>query len=321
MSVSPQRRLPAPRISVVIPTYNRARYVAEAVESVFAQTFKDYEVIVVDDGSTDNTKEVLDPYMGRIRYVRQENRGVGAARNRGISEARGEFVAFLDSDDVWEVEALETFLATFQEEDVAIVASANRLIENNGRPIGGFEESGFQKKLSAGPHFTTRSLLVSDFDLPGHAYRMACFRVCGLFDESLPIAPEWDMWLRASMHFQLRYVETPLLRRRIHGGNLTVDKNRGLISQIRVVEKFAQEHPEYARKHSWLLRKVLSKRYERLARHAMLSLDGKASHSEARRHLRHALRQNPFRMKLFLLYGFSYCPGLYKRWKSRGFRV
>ncbi|MCX7013771.1 MAG: glycosyltransferase family A protein [Candidatus Sumerlaeota bacterium] len=90
-----------PMVSVVIPTYNRFRWVPEAIDSVLAQTFKDFEVIVVDDGSTDNTRETLLRYGDRIRYLHQDNAGVSAARNRGILEARGEWITFLDSDDVW----------------------------------------------------------------------------------------------------------------------------------------------------------------------------------------------------------------------------
>jgi glycosyltransferase involved in cell wall biosynthesis len=305
-----------PAVSIIIPAYNRARYVAEAMESVFAQTFKDYEVLVVDDGSTDNTQTALEPYMGRIRYVRQENRGVAAARNRGIREAQGEFIAFLDSDDLWEAAALKTLLDAFQEKDVAVSASANRLIQKDGNPTGGFE-----KKRSPGPYFTTRSLLERDFCLPGHVCRMTCFASCGFFDESLRVGSDLDMWLRLSIRFRLRYIETPLLKRRLHADNLIADLPRKLAYHLRVVEKFAQQHPEYAMEHPWVMRKAFSKLHERLARHALLSLDGKASHSGARRHLRYALRQNPFRGKLYVLYGFSYCPGLYKRWKSRGFRV
>jgi len=88
-------------ISVIIPTFNRARYVTKAIDSVLAQTYKDYEIIVVDDGSTDNTRQVLSPYMERIRYIYQDNAGVSAARNAGIRDAKGEWIAFLDSDDLW----------------------------------------------------------------------------------------------------------------------------------------------------------------------------------------------------------------------------
>ena len=92
---------PAPSISIVIPTYNRAGTIERALDSVFAQTFQDFEVIVVDDGSRDATRERVALYGDRVRYIYQENQGCSAARNRGIAEARGAFVAFLDSDDEW----------------------------------------------------------------------------------------------------------------------------------------------------------------------------------------------------------------------------
>src|SRR5271165_7143352 len=97
----------APLISVVIPTYNYGRYVPQAVESVLAQTFKDFEIIVVDDGSTDDTPQQLEPYQDRIRVHKQANQGVSAARNAGVRLARAALVAFLDADDVWHPRKLE----------------------------------------------------------------------------------------------------------------------------------------------------------------------------------------------------------------------
>ncbi|MBL1264891.1 glycosyltransferase family 2 protein [Candidatus Methylomicrobium oryzae] len=97
-----------PLISVIIPTYNRAPFVCEAIDSVFSQTFTDYEIIVVDDGSTDSTKEVLEKYQDKIKYIYQENSGVSAARNAGIKNSTGSWLAFLDSDDKWMPQYLST---------------------------------------------------------------------------------------------------------------------------------------------------------------------------------------------------------------------
>src|SRR3990170_2838516 len=101
------RYLFMPKVSVIIPTYNREKYIVETLQSVFAQTFTDYEVIVIDDGSTDNTADVLRPYLDRIVYIRKPNGGQGSARNVGIKVAKGEYIAFLDSDDLWMPEKLE----------------------------------------------------------------------------------------------------------------------------------------------------------------------------------------------------------------------
>jgi glycosyltransferase involved in cell wall biosynthesis len=104
-----------PLVSVVIPTYNQPAFLHEALESVFAQTFKDYEIIVVNDGSTDDTGEQLERYGGRIRLITQENQGIGRARNRGMDAASGRYIAFLDHDDLWHRAKLETQVAYMQE--------------------------------------------------------------------------------------------------------------------------------------------------------------------------------------------------------------
>src|SRR4030042_4827818 len=97
-----------PKVSVIIPTYNRGNLVLESIQSVFAQTFSDYEIIVIDDGSTDNTREVLHPYLSKLTYIYEKNSGQSFARNIGILASKGEYIAFLDSDDLWEPEKLET---------------------------------------------------------------------------------------------------------------------------------------------------------------------------------------------------------------------
>ena len=121
----------APRISVVIPAYNAAPYIAAAIDSVVGQTYKDLEIIVVDDGSVDNTAAVLQTYGNKVRYVRQENQGVSSARNHGIRVAQGELIAFLDADDVWFPEKLELqtqFLSAHEE--AALVFGDLELVAN-----------------------------------------------------------------------------------------------------------------------------------------------------------------------------------------------
>ncbi|MBE9164401.1 glycosyltransferase [Tychonema sp. LEGE 06208] len=125
-----------PLVSVIIPAYNGDRYIAQAVESVLAQTFTNLEIIVVDDGSTDETHQVLQPYLDKIRYVYQENRGVAAARNRGIQEAKGEFIAFLDQDDFFEPDKLAAQIALFRSSpSLGIVNSGWRLVNEQGDAI------------------------------------------------------------------------------------------------------------------------------------------------------------------------------------------
>lgn len=124
------------RVSVIIPTFNCDRYLTQAIDSVLAQTYRDYEIIVIDDGSTDNTRQVLQPYLSRIEYIYQENQGVSVARNRGIESARGEIIAFLDADDLFLPDKLASQVAIFDKSpEVGIVHSGWRRVNQEGDTI------------------------------------------------------------------------------------------------------------------------------------------------------------------------------------------
>ncbi|NEP81377.1 MAG: glycosyltransferase family 2 protein, partial [Okeania sp. SIO3B3] len=125
-----------PRVSVIIPVYNGDRYISQAIESVLVQTYRSYEIIVIDDGSTDNTRLVLEPYIEDIRYVYQENQGVSAARNHGIDLARGELIAFLDADDFFLPDKLTGQVGVFDAQpNLGIVHSGWRRVDRDGETI------------------------------------------------------------------------------------------------------------------------------------------------------------------------------------------
>ena len=137
-------------VSIVIPTFNRRNYITIALDSVLAQTYTNYEIIIIDDGSSDNTKEVLTPYWDKIRYFYQDNRGIPATRNRGIREAKGDYIAFLDSDDYWLPEKLERQIDYFEKNPhCGMVATRCSSITPDGRfrkknridPTGGLENT------------------------------------------------------------------------------------------------------------------------------------------------------------------------------------
>ncbi|NEP43582.1 MAG: glycosyltransferase [Okeania sp. SIO2H7] len=131
---------PIPRVSVIIATYNNAGYIEEAIASVFNQTYTSYEIIVVDDGSTDNTRQVLEPYLDKIRYIYQENQGVSKARNLGLEMARGEFISFLDADDFFLPDKLGKQVGCFDARPgLGIVHSGWRLVNEQGKLISDIE--------------------------------------------------------------------------------------------------------------------------------------------------------------------------------------
>ncbi|MGO8702930.1 MAG: glycosyltransferase family 2 protein [Candidatus Brocadiia bacterium] len=168
-----------PLVSAVIPTYNYGRFVVEAVESALAQTWSPVEVIVVDDGSTDDTAERLRPYGERIRYLRQRNRGLSGARNAGIRAARGEYVALLDSDDAWKPEKIAAQMS------LAGAKGYQAVVCRTSWPKGAAEELSFEGCFFSGPGFGSTALT-----------RKSLFDEVGEFDESLRSVEDRDMMLR-----------------------------------------------------------------------------------------------------------------------------
>ncbi len=176
----------APLVSVVIPTYNRAKVIERALVTAFAQTYRNLEIIIVDDGSTDNTAAVLAPYMDRIRYIYQENQGASGARNHGIREARGKYIAFLDSDDEWLPAKLERQIAFMESHpDLTFVAC---LGTDEKRTYSGYEDHDKQFLKFILEPFTQ--------NMTRYVVRRDCFEKYGYFDTSIQGPEDWELWLR-----------------------------------------------------------------------------------------------------------------------------
>ena len=222
-----------PTVSVVIPTYNAARYVVAAVDSVLGQTFRDVEVLVVDDGSTDRTEAVLSRYGKAIRYVRQENSGVSAARNRGIQESTGPYVAFLDADDTWFPEKLDRQVGALQTSGgIRACYSAHVISTEALTPLTVRRTvrrgSTLEDLLLRGNVVGTPSGVLCDRSL---------FSICGSFDLNLSQCADWDMWIRFATTTEFLYVDEPLVMYRRHGSNMSADPALLERDSIRVLEK------------------------------------------------------------------------------------
>ena len=202
-----------PLVTCVIPNYNYARYLSVAIESALAQTHRDTEVVVVDDGSTDASTDVLRGYGDRIRWFGQANQGVSAARNRGIEEAHGDFVGFLDADDVWYPTKVERQLAQMADRDVGLVHCWVREIDPDGRPVR-IRRVGGRGWLLA-DHVRLRSTVL----LGGSSalLRRECFGEVGGFDLHLSTSADWDMWRRVMTKYRVELVEETLVDYRVHG--------------------------------------------------------------------------------------------------------
>ena len=193
-----------PAVSVIIPTYNRAGWVCQAIDSVLAQEYKDFEIIVVDDGSVDDTQMRLFGYKNKIRVHTQKNKGVSAARNAGISMAGGDLIAFLDSDDLWLPKKLSVQTDFFQKHKDAMICQTEELWIRNGRRVNPKKR---HKKLSGMIYEPSLDLcLVSPSAV---MIRSVLFDITGNFDESLPACEDYDLWLRISCRFPVYLIDEP----------------------------------------------------------------------------------------------------------------
>ncbi len=287
-----------PSVSVVIPTFNRSSYLKEALESVFAQTYTDYEIIVVDDGSTDNTPEVINSYLGSIRYIRWEkNKGPSAARNYGAKESRGTFIAFLDSDDLWEPQALEKAIPVFESNsEIGLVAFTMRFLNANDSL-----EAPMQSIDERMPYylFSTESLLHKDWGKVGMpVIRRECIERVGGFDETLLIGEDIELWLRISLYYKAALLHEPLYVYRMHERKLTGNTLLLRYYTLQTVKKFISSHPAFAKQHSWSVKRALSGRYAHLAKHLLLHPeDIPQSPISLRKAIFSAIRYHPYRLK------------------------
>jgi glycosyltransferase involved in cell wall biosynthesis len=231
-----------PKVSVIIPTYNRASLLGTAIESVLGQTFRDLELVVVDDGSSDGTELVVRRYQetdARVRFVRQENRGISAAMNAGIRASRGQCIARVDSDDQWLPELLATEVAILDARpEIGMVYSKGQWARSDLTPL--------PDAIGHAPHFpdhTLRSLLWGDptCNITVVA-RRECFERAGFFDESLASSEDWDMWLRTAVYYDFCFVDCVLSLVRGHDGSMTGAQSQSFAAFLggrgRVLNKF-----------------------------------------------------------------------------------
>ena len=190
---------PAPRVSIIIPAYNTAHLIAACLDSVFAQTFQDFEAMVVNDGSPDTPEleKVLQPYLDRIVYIKQVNKRAAGARNTAIAKARGEFLAFLDSDDTWLPNHLESQMKQFEADPALCLVYANALLV--GRSPRRLE---FMERCPSAGKAGFEAQVVERCQIPVSTVvaRKAAIVKAGGFDESLARCDDYDMWLRTAFY-------------------------------------------------------------------------------------------------------------------------
>ncbi|MFH0961016.1 MAG: glycosyltransferase [Pseudomonadota bacterium] len=213
-------------VSVIVPTFNRGDVLSRAIGSVLSQTFEDYELIVVDDGSTDSTRDLFSSLPRSVNYINQKHKGVSAARNKGILESTGELVAFLDSDDEWCADKLEKQVKLYQSRDHHFICHSNEIWLRNGKPV-------FQKEIhrKQGGHFFERALERCLISPSAVIMTRSLLDDTGYFDESLPAAEDYDLWLRITAYNPVKFLDDPLIIK--HG-----DREDQLSRKVPAIDRF-----------------------------------------------------------------------------------
>jgi cellulose synthase/poly-beta-1,6-N-acetylglucosamine synthase-like glycosyltransferase len=252
------------KVSVVIPAYNCAKYLPTALESVLAQTYRDFEIVVVDDGSTDDTESVIRGYAPAVRYLKTANSGPASARNRGIRASVGEYVAFLDADDWWEPKKLEAQVHELKQDADAALAYSDMCVHCED---GSTNPSFLKSRPFARSGYVFDQLMESQFIFPSAALiRRRCLESVGLFDESLHSLEDCDLFLRLCYERKVVLVGEPLVHRRQRGGGLTSNQNLSTQYLIKFQEK-ALTLPHLSARRRRRLRWKLSMAYLSRARY------------------------------------------------------
>jgi glycosyltransferase involved in cell wall biosynthesis len=228
-----------PTVDIIMPAFNAAKYLTSALDSVASQTFQDWCIVLVDDGSTDETCDVLSPYIERLgdkfKYIRTCNAGPSAARNAAIRNSSSEFLAFLDADDVWLPGRLAASLKRFEERPQAGLSYGMvRFIDAEGRitPWQDRRQKYAEGKIAA--HIYTRRINLPCLTI---TVRRKCIEDVGLFDEEMRATEDRDLWLRIALKYEVCFVEQVIAHYRMSPSSASADLNRMLQGQLKFVEK------------------------------------------------------------------------------------
>ena len=234
-----------PLVSIIVTCYNYGNFVAETLCSLQEQSFSDFEVIVVDDGSTDDSEQQIRPFLqdNRFRYVKQKNGGQANAKNKGIQESTARLIAFLDADDKWKPEKLEKQVPLFNRLELGVIYSRCHHIDSQGRLLPSLN---YGQLLSPRRGKVTKYLFYDNFvPFSSVIVRKECFNTLGVFDESLSMGIDWDLWLRFSTRYQFDYCEEAFLLYRVgHSGQMSKNMLERIRCADKIKRKFLQNFPD-----------------------------------------------------------------------------
>lgn len=299
--INKKTEIEEPLISVIIPCYNGEKFVGDAIESVINQTYQDWELFIVDDASTDGSKEIIRQYVGdsRVKLVEHEyNKGISRTRNTGIKLSRGDYIALLDQDDVWFSNKLEVQINCFKksQEKVGIVCTGMIFTDEKLKPQRNFR--GFKCDAH-------RELIKNAYLRPANSasvmmIKKDCFSQLGLFDENLHGWDDFEMWMRIATQYRIKYIKEAMVKKRMH------PRNAQNLLEVRRERKKVFEH--ILQLHPFLKDYVKTKEAISLYGEALELLE-RGEQASARERLRRSVKSNPWCFKALSLYVLSFLPG------------
>lgn len=279
-------------VSVIIPTYNRAHLIKRSIKSVLDQTYQNFEVIVVDDGSTDSTKEIVESFNeSRIKYIKhKQNKGTAAARNTGIKYSKSDFIAFQDSDDEWLPEKLEKEMKAFENStvNVGVIYSGIWYLKDNEKRYVPYSQI---TKKEGNIH---NELLTGNFVSGLSVIRKTCFEKVGLFNENLPSLEDWELYIRISKYFCFKFIDEPLAIAYCSSDSASTNYSNLTKSSELIIKK----HFEYFNKS----KEILATNYANIGLYAFLDGEKKKS----RKYLRNAIIANPLKLRYLAAFILSF---------------
>lgn len=227
------------KVSVIIPSYNYGEFISDGIESVINQTYKDFEIIVVDDGSTDNTSESVKKYQDRVSYFYKENGGPSSARNYGIHNAKGKYICFLDADDIFLPEKLElqiNYMEDNKDDNIGLIYSDYYCVSRRLKITDYYESIGFLSQKEAVKYLYNYNYInTSTVMIP-----KACIDKVGSFNEEYKYLEDYDLWLRLGCNYKFGYINKPLVKTRSHFKNF-----RNKVSDIEMLDNAKKIKEEF----------------------------------------------------------------------------
>jgi glycosyltransferase involved in cell wall biosynthesis len=283
-----------PTVSIILPTYNRAAFIGRSIETILSQTFRDFEIIIIDDGSTDNTAEIVTSMLGdnRIIYERYVgNRGAPCARNIGIRRSSGRYVTFQDSDDTWTRDKLMKQVRAMEEatQDTGVVYTGYYRLEGSRKIYMPVPTSDYAKASEA-----ISRLFYLFVATPTALIRKECLEAVGLFDETLPRLQEWELWIRMCQRYRFQYINEALVMSHHQAESISTN-HQALITAFELI---LQKHRQILEGDKGRLADL----YAIFGRHLLTS---PKTFLEGKNYLRAAVRMRPMKVQYILLVLFS----------------